>query len=143
MQRVATTAWAVSAPGRRALFGTISLAPLDALTILVLHGLFPLLALLDQWRRRRDLRRYLPPGTSFLVAASLYGLALFSLAEGGENMRFRLAVEPVLIALTMCTLTGGWNGLRDACSILSRRRALTPAASAGAPAKSGSAPLSD
>ncbi len=32
-------------------------------------------------------------------------------------MRFRLAIEPVLIALTMCTLVRSWNGIKDAWSI--------------------------
>ena len=117
-ERVAIRAWGVGAqPGRKTWFGTISLAPLDALTIATLHGLLPLLALLGCWRHRRGLRRYLPRGTSFLVVASLYGLVMFSIAEGGENMRFRLAIEPVLIALTMCTLVSSWEGLKDAWSI--------------------------
>ena len=104
-------------PSWKTWFGTISLAPLDALTIVVLHSLFPLLAVLDHGRHRRGLRRYLPRGTPFLTMASLYGLLLFSLAEGGETMRFRLAIEPVLITLTMCTLVASWNGLKDVWSI--------------------------
>ncbi len=122
-ERVATRAWGVGAqPGRKTWFGTISLAPFDALSIVVLHSLFPSLVLLDHWRHRRGLRRYLARGTSFLAMASLYGLVLFSLAEGGENMRFRLAIEPVLIALTMCTLAASWVGLKDGWSILGGKR---------------------
>ena len=59
---------------------------------------------------------------SFLAVAGLYGLVLFSLAEGGENMRFRLAIEPVLIALTMCTFAGSWSGLKAAWSIFRLRQ---------------------
>ncbi len=103
-------------------FGTVSLAPFDALSIAVLHSLFPSLVLLDHWRHRRGLRRYLPSGTSFLAMASLYGLVLFSLAEGGENMRFRLAIEPALIALTMCTLAASCDGLKDAWSMFRGKR---------------------
>ena len=87
-------------PDKKAWFGTISLAPLDALAILVLHGIFPIQSAVDGWRRWRGKRGYVPVGTLPLAVAAAYGLFLFSIAEGGENMRFRLTIEPVLIALT-------------------------------------------
>jgi hypothetical protein len=100
-QRVAVTATMPRAEGRKAVFGTISLAPLDAFLLIALHSLLPIALLIDAYRRLRGWRRFLPGGTTVLLATSLYGLVVFSVAEGGENMRFRLTVEPVLIALAV------------------------------------------
>ena len=87
-------------------FGTISLAPLDGLCILVIHTLLPAMLVIDAWRRWRRHTEFLPPGTRILLSAVAYGLLVFSVAEGGENMRFRLAIEPEILALTACTLRG-------------------------------------
>ncbi len=99
-------------PGRKAWLGTVSLAPLDSLSILALHVFLPLLLLLDLWRRWHGTTTFLPRGTLVLLAAVGYGLLLFSVAEGGENMRFRTAIEPEIIALTACTFAGLWRAAR-------------------------------
>ena len=92
---------------RPAWFGTISLAPLDAIAIMALHGLFPLLVLVDLWRRRRGLAALLPPGTGMLAATVAYGLFVFTAVDLGENMRFRMAIEPAIIALSAaCGMAG-------------------------------------
>jgi hypothetical protein len=83
-------------PTRAAAFGTVSLAPLDAASIVALHAVFPLLLLAAAWRRVR----VLAPGTAVLGWTVVYGLIVFNAVDSGENMRFRLAVEPEIIALT-------------------------------------------
>ena len=113
--QVAVKAMGLTAqPGRNAWLGTISLAPLDAISILALHVLLPILLAIDFWRRRRKRSPFLPYGTLILLAAVCYGLMLFSVAEGGENMRFRVAIEPEVIALTACTLLAFARALRQA-----------------------------
>jgi hypothetical protein len=97
---------------RPAWFGTISLAPLDALSIVCLHGLFPLLALIDLRRRWMGRGAALPPGSWMLAATVGYGLFVFSAVDMGENMRFRLAVEPAIIALTSACLAATWAMVR-------------------------------
>ena len=99
-------------PGRKAWFGTISLAPLDAFCIAILHGLLPVMIVLDGYQLWRGRPRYLPRGTLILLAITVYGLILFSVAEGGENMRFRLAIEPALIALSIITSVAGRRAFR-------------------------------
>jgi hypothetical protein len=91
---------------RSAWLPTLSLAPLDALSILALHLLLPGLALADLWRRAHRRACGLPRGTAALALLALYGLVLFSAVDVGENMRFRLAIEPVIIALTASCLAG-------------------------------------
>ncbi len=110
-QRVRQTASAsTTQPDRKIWLGTISLAPLDALSIVVLHALLPVMAVIDLWRRRRGKNPLLPQGTMSLAVMCLYGLILFSIGEGGENMRFRLSIEPVILALTMSTL---WAAIKE------------------------------
>ncbi len=98
---------------RKIWLGTVSLAPLDALSIAVLHAVLPIMAVMDAWRRRRGKNLFLPEGTLILAAVSLYGLILFSIGEGGENMRFRLAIEPVILALTLSTLGGVCEAIKE------------------------------
>jgi hypothetical protein len=110
-QRVRQTASAATAQSDRKIWlGTISLAPLDALSLVVLHALLPIMAVIDVLRRRRGKTSLLPQGTMSLAAVCLYGLILFSVGEGGENMRFRLSIEPVILALTMSTL---WAAIKE------------------------------
>ena len=99
-------------PGRKVWLGTISLAPLDAVSILTLHALLPALLMLDGWQRWRGLMTFLPRGTLILLTAVIYGLVLFSVAEGGENMRFLVATEPEVLALVACTFAGLWQACR-------------------------------
>lgn len=92
-------------------WGTISLAPLDAISILALHMIFPLLLLIDglRWLQRRP--AFLPRGTAALASVTAYGLIMFSAFDIGENMRFRLAIEPAIIALTAACLAGIWRAV--------------------------------
>jgi hypothetical protein len=97
---------------RPAWFGTVSLAPLDAVSIVCLHGLFPILAGMDVWRRWRGRAGVLPPGSWMLAATVGYGMIVFTAVDMGENMRFRLAIEPAIIALTAACLAGWWGLVR-------------------------------
>jgi len=113
-QQVALNPLGVGAqPGREANLGTISLAPLDALSILALHFLLPLLVVVDCLRRRRRKSNYLSRGVIFLIPTALYGLLVFSIGDGGENMRFRLSIEPVIIALKAVIFVGLWRAFYD------------------------------
>jgi hypothetical protein len=100
-------------PGRKAWLGTISLAPMDAFCILMLHGILPVMVVLDTWRLWRGKPRFLPAGSLILATVGAYGLLVFSISEGGENMRFRLAIEPALIALSFNTCSAVWRALRS------------------------------
>jgi hypothetical protein len=89
----------------KAAFWTLSLAPIDAISIVVLHGLLPLLVIAELWQRARGRGAVLPPGSWMLAATALYGIVVFNAVDSGENMRFRLAVEPAIIALTAACLS--------------------------------------
>lgn len=96
----------------------LSLAPIDALSFWCLHLLLPLLLLVDV--ARLALRR--PPFTSpellLLAAVVAYGGVLFNAVEISENMRFRLSVEPEIIALSIVSLSTGRSALRAAVGAL-------------------------
>ncbi len=97
---------------RKGVFWTVSLAPLDAAAIITLHGIFPLLALIDISRRVRRRAPLLPAGSWMLAGTVAYGLIVFNAVDAGENNRFRLAIEPAIIALTGACLTVLWrNGV--------------------------------
>ena len=83
---------------------TISLAPLDALSIVVLHIVFPLLAVADLWRRWRGRSPRLSMPLWAIASVVGYGLFMFTAVELSENMRFRLAIEPAILALTAACL---------------------------------------
>ncbi len=89
-----------AAAGAKLHLPAISLAPLDGLTIWSVHLGLPLLLLWHGWRRVARGARWRRPGTLFLAIEAAYCLAVFTFGEGGENMRFRVAVEPALLALT-------------------------------------------
>jgi len=109
-----TTGPALGPPtvSRPAAFGTISLAPLDAVSIVCVHLLLPLLVLIDLWRRRRGLPGFLPAGTAILGWTVAYGVVMFNIADAGENMRFRLAVEPEIIAVSAACLVVIGRGVK-------------------------------
>jgi hypothetical protein len=97
---------------RPAWFGTISLAPLDAVSIVVLHLLFPLILGVWLWRRARGRAAVLPQGFWVLAASTLYGVVVFNAVDVGENMRFRLTIEPAIIGLVaacVATVWGDWT----------------------------------
>ena len=80
-----------------------------------------------------------------LAAVVAYGSLLFNAVELGENMRFRLSVEPEILALSAATLAAALSALRRAVMGWLRpglvpgeagppreRLALSPAGGAGA-----------
>jgi hypothetical protein len=119
----------VSRPAR---FGTISLAPLDAVAIVALHGLFPLLVMADLWRSRRGLAARLPRETGMLAATVAYGLFVFTSVDLGENMRFRMAIEPAILALSAACGLAGLAAIKNAANRL-RRTLLPPSHQTGNP----------
>lgn len=86
--------------GRKARLGTLSLAPLDTAAIIAVHLLFPPLALRDLRRRMRGQSPCLCRDIWLCAALAIFGIVVFNGVELGENMRFRMAVEPELIVLT-------------------------------------------
>ena len=94
----------VAPESRAAWFGTISLEPLDAVSIVVLHLLFPAILAVWLWQRARGREAVLPRGFWVLAASTLYGLVVFNAVDAGENMRFRLTIEPAIIGLVAACL---------------------------------------
>ena len=99
------------ADDRAAHFWTVSLAPLDALSIAALHFVFPGLLIVACHRRWRG-ARWFPPGTALAAVFVAYGLVMFSAFDVGENMRFRLSVEPEILVLTTAMLVAFVRSLR-------------------------------
>ena len=100
-------------PVRRTSIGTLPWLEVPRLLaeVLGVHVLAPLAAL--GWlRRRRGLREPdATRGAVLLVCAALYGyLAMASsVGEYGENMRFRLGVEPLVWVLSLLGAAGSWQ----------------------------------
>lgn len=99
---------------------TWTLWPLDPLrlllTLLGVHVLAPLAALAWAWRRRTG---PLPEPDATRAAALAVCLVLYAylavvanIGEFGENMRFRLGVEPLVWTLTLLGAAGLWRALR-------------------------------
>ena len=85
--------------GHPARFWTFNLAAIDAASILLLHLVLPVVLLADLVRRLTGRRASTGIEVYFLVATFAYSVIVFNNAELGENMRFRLVIEPVIIAL--------------------------------------------
>lgn len=88
-------------------FFTIPYLPILMLIInlLVVHGAVPLLLCGDFVARRYWKRPIVRHEWVFLVACYAYVALTANLAEHGENMRFRLSIEPLLWALSVATIT--------------------------------------
>jgi hypothetical protein len=89
-----------------------------ALNLITLHTLTVLLlawALAGVVRRRRS--RVLPEGFLLLIGIYAYAAFVMNIAEYGENMRFRLSVEPVIWLVSVWSLAiaagGGRTGRPD------------------------------
>jgi len=80
---------------------------IHAVNVLCLHGL-PVLAAILYWQRKKPGALSWPKGFGFLVLLYLYLAALCNLVEYGENMRFRLEVEPVIWAISAVCLRLAW-----------------------------------
>jgi hypothetical protein len=93
-----------SSHDRGARFWTVSLAPLDALSIAAIHFGLPCILLIAGHRRWRRKSMWFPNGMALAALFATYGLIMFSAFDVGENMRFRLSVEPEILALTAAIL---------------------------------------
>lgn len=82
---------------------------------LTIH-LLPLLAIFAYVQRGRKEAIPWPAGFSFLVLLYLYLAALSNLVEYGENMRFRLEIEPVIWMITAVCLHRVWQWCRSRSS---------------------------
>lgn len=91
------------------------------LALAMLHSL-PLIAAYIRIKKG-SLRDAFPTGFSFLLLLYIYVAGICNLVEYGENMRFRLAVEPVIWSI----------GIITACTLIarSRRPGLQPGISEG------------
>jgi len=96
----------------------LSLAPIDALSFWCLHVLLPLLLLVDVVRLALRRPPFTSPEVLLLAAVVAYGGVLFNAVEISENMRFRLSVEPEIIALSIASLSAGRSALRAAVGAL-------------------------
>lgn len=92
---------------KEAHFYALPYLPILALmiNILVLHTVAPLLILYDGIQRLRRKTAFLSRYFYFLLACYVYAALIMNIAEHGENMRFRLSVEPVIWLISVYTLT--------------------------------------
>lgn len=81
------------------------------LAMIALHLLPPVAAVMC-WRNPAGFAGAWPAGLGFLIITYLYLAGVSSLVEYGENMRFRLEVEPVIWAIGMVALRMLWQELR-------------------------------
>jgi len=80
--------------------------------------LMPLVAMVAR-QMRVSAESMWPSGFGFLILIYLYLAGVSSLVEYGENMRFRLEVEPIIWAIALATLRVIWQLLHK---IKPRRR---------------------
>ena len=100
-----------------------------ALNLITLHTLTVLLlvwALAGVVCRRRS--RVLPEGFLFLIGIYAYAAFVMNIAEYGENMRFRLSVEPVIWLVSVWSLTIVWRAARQLHLTVARARESREAA---------------
>ncbi len=88
-------------------FYTIPYFPMLVLimNILVIHLLLPLLLIYAVARQLIYKEKLFSAEFFFLLASFLYAVVVMNLPEYGENMRFRLSIEPVIWLISMYTLT--------------------------------------
>jgi hypothetical protein len=116
--------------GQPTRFYTLPYVPLLmlGLNIIVMHVVVPLLVLNDARQRLVLRKRILPPEFYFLVGCYLYAAVVMNIAEHGENMRFRLSVEPVIWIMSIYAMTLFARLVRS-----SLRRSMEPSAAATPP----------
>ena len=86
---------------------------IHGVNLVALHALVPLWLGLALLSRRSGNRRWnIPVPLFFALVLYAYAAFVFNLAEHGENMRFRLTVEPIVWIvsyLAISTLAAGWR----------------------------------
>ena len=114
-------AYATAAPVRPvSTWTTIAVDPLRlVLTVVGVHLLAPLAGLGWAWTRLRQGALTEPDATraaALVVCGVLYAYlaGISSFGEFGENMRFRLGVEPLVWTLTVLGIVGCWRVARSA-----------------------------
>jgi hypothetical protein len=56
-------------------------------------------------RRRMGKSPILPPEVYFLITCYVYAALIMNISDHGENMRFRLSIEPIIWIITTAALT--------------------------------------
>lgn len=101
---------------------TIPLFAFDAFCFIVLHIGLPLILLADFALRLARRPALLDAKLLVLMAVVGYGSVVFNLVEIGENMRFRLSVEPEIIALSLGLVAACVHRIRLARGAARQRR---------------------
>jgi len=73
--------------------------------LLVLHSVVPGLMVGDLVRRLMGKPGILPTEFYFLVSCYVYAALIMNISDHGENMRFRLSIEPIIWIITLLALT--------------------------------------
>ncbi len=96
----------------------LSLDVVDVICFWSLHVLLPLLLLHDGIMLALRRRGLVTAEMVLLTLVIGYGSVLFNAVELGENMRFRLSIEPEIIALSAATLAAAASLVRRAAAHL-------------------------
>jgi hypothetical protein len=73
--------------------------------LVVLHSIVPGLIVGDLVRRLMGKPGILPTEFYFLVSCYVYAALIMNISDHGENMRFRLSIEPIIWIIAMAALT--------------------------------------
>ncbi|MFG1420765.1 hypothetical protein [Roseixanthobacter liquoris] len=106
----------------------IRLLPFDTVFFFILHFVTPLALVADlalRWRRRPGI---FDAKLMVLLAVVTYGAIFFNAVEVNENMRFRIAVEPEIIAFSLGLIAALGARVRRARGLMARDTALPSAA---------------
>jgi hypothetical protein len=86
---------------------------LFALVAMVAVHLLPVIAVIVHRRLRDNGQAIWPAGLGFMLLACVYLAGVSSLVEYGENMRFRLEIEPVIWVVSLVALRTAWQWWRS------------------------------
>ena len=75
------------------------------INLVVLHSVVPALVVGDMVRRLTGKTGIVPLQFYFLVTCYVYVAVIMNISEHGENMRFRLSIEPVIWTITVYALS--------------------------------------
>ncbi len=73
--------------------------------LVVLHSVVPSLVVGDLVRRLLGKPPLLPTEVYFLLTCYVYAALIMNISDHGENMRFRLSIEPIIWIITLVALT--------------------------------------